>query len=52
MIKTRNENEKLDEATLERVISYLETKGATKKNACIMMNISYNTARLDRLIEA
>jgi len=51
MIKTRNIEEKLDDATLERVIEYLETKGATKKNACIMMNISYNTTRLDRLLE-
>ncbi len=52
MARVRNLEERLDDATIERVIAYLETKGATKKNACSMMNISYNTTRLDRLIEA
>lgn len=51
MARVRNLEERLDDATIERVIAYLETKGATKKNACSMMNISYNTTRLDRLIE-
>ena len=45
------DNERLDDASLERVIKYLEEKGATKKNACGILNISYNTTRLDRLIE-
>ncbi len=45
------EDEKLDENSIERVIKYLAEKGATKKQACQMLNISYNTARLDKLIE-
>lgn len=52
MARSRNEDERLDGANIERVISYLETKGATKKNACNMLNIAYNTSRLDRLIES
>lgn len=48
--KSKDE-EKLDFNTLERVISYLETKGATKKVACQMLNISYNVSRLDKLLE-
>ena len=49
--KVDKDNEKLDDASLERVIKYLAEKGATKKAACQMLNISYNTTRLDRLIE-
>ncbi len=51
MARKTNDDEKLDDATLERVIAYLKEKGATKKAACGMMNISYNTTRLDKLIE-
>jgi len=50
--KARNEDERLDDANLERVIEYLETKGATKKTACNMLNIAYNTTRLDKLLES
>lgn len=46
-----SDEEKLDENSIERVIAYLKTKGATKKTACQMLNISYNTSRLDKLIE-
>lgn len=52
MARAKNTDERLDDATIERVIEYLETKGATKKNACGMLNISYNTARLDKIIES
>jgi hypothetical protein len=47
-----SDEEKLDDNSIERVIKYLEEKGATKKNACQMLAISYNTARLDKLIES
>lgn len=46
-----SEDERLDDNSLERVISYLSEKGATKKVACQMLGIAYNTARLDKLIE-
>ena len=46
-----SEDEKLDDASLERVIKALEAeKPVTKKDACSMLNIAYNTARLDKLI--
>lgn len=50
------EDEKLDAATLERVIALLEpsdpsVKAITKKDACSILNISYNTTRLGTLIE-
>lgn len=45
-----NTEERLDDASIERVIKYLEEKGSTKKNACQILNISYNTTRLDKLI--
>ncbi len=48
--KADRENENLDDASMERVIKALEAK-CTKKTACQMLNISYNTARLDKLIE-
>lgn len=48
--KADRDAEKLDDASMERVIKLLEEKG-TKKSACQMLNISYNTTRLDRLIE-
>lgn len=46
------DDERLDDSNIERVIAYLEEKGATKKVACNMLNIAYNTTRLDRLIES
>ncbi|CAB4134308.1 hypothetical protein UFOVP273_41 [uncultured Caudovirales phage] len=49
------DEEKLDSATLERVISLLEpttdAKPITKKEACSILNITYNTTRLAKLIE-
>lgn len=52
MARSRNsEDERLDDANLERVIKYLEEPKATKKEACRILNISYNTSRLDKLIE-
>lgn len=51
MAKVR-EDEKLDKATMQRVISLLEQeKPITKKAACEILNISYNTSRLGKLIE-
>lgn len=47
-VKPKDE-ERLDDTHIERVIEFLENKG-TKKGACEILNISYNTARLDKLI--
>jgi len=49
--KVDKDSEKLDDASMERVIKLLSEKG-TKKACCAILNISYNTTRLDRLIEA
>lgn len=51
--KTKNsENEKLDSATIERVIKLLEDeKPITKKDACAILNIAYNTTRLASIID-
>ena len=46
-----NDDERLDSNSIERVIKYLSEKGATKKVACQMLNIAYNTTRLDKVIE-
>lgn len=43
--------ERLDDANIEKVIELLANKG-TKKAACETLNISYNTARLDKLINS
>ncbi len=44
-------HEKLDEANVERVLSYLQAdKPITKKEACEMLNISYNTTRLNNIL--
>jgi len=55
MAKGRSKNgddEKLDPANLEKVIKLLEAeKPITKKDACSMLNIAYNTTRLGTLIE-
>lgn len=49
------DDEKLDDANMERVIKFLEpkdgTKPGTKKDACQILNITYNTTRLGNLIE-
>ena len=51
--KTKNgDDEKLDSANLDKVIALLEAeKPITKKDACSMLNIAYNTTRLASLIE-
>lgn len=54
MATKKSDSERLDEAHMERVIALLEpkdgTKPITKKDACSILNISYNTTRLDKLI--
>ena len=43
--------EKLDDKNIQRVIDALEDKNPiTKKEACEMLNISYNTTRLGKII--
>lgn len=50
--KTRAEIERLDDASMEKVIAALEQeKPITKKVACEMLAIAYNTTRLASLIE-
>jgi hypothetical protein len=44
------ENERLDQVHIERVIEHLANKG-TKKDACSILNIAYNTSRLDKIID-
>jgi hypothetical protein len=44
------EGERLEDSYLEKAIAMLEAK-STKKDVCGMLNISYNTARLDKLLE-
>ena len=45
------EHEKLDETSIARVISLLKsTPPITKKEACEILNISYNTTRLNSII--
>jgi len=43
-------HERLEDANIERVIELLAANG-TKKAACEMLNISYNTKRLSRIID-
>lgn len=53
-IKTvkKKEHEKLSDSNVARVISMLEQdKPITKKQACEVLNISYNTTRLNNIIE-
>jgi hypothetical protein len=54
--RTKNaDEERLDSANLDKVIKLLEpeddAKPITKKLACELLNISYNTTRLAKLIE-
>jgi hypothetical protein len=53
--RTKNsDSERLDDASIERVIALLEPKEGkpgTKKDACAILGISYNTTRLGTLIE-
>lgn len=47
----RNEEEKLTPSNIEYVISLLEAeKPITKKDACAILNIAYNTTRLAQII--
>ncbi len=49
--KSKNaDSERLDDASMERVIELLDKKG-TKKEACEILGITYNTTRLASLIE-
>ena len=44
--------EKLDDATLTRVSELLnQDEPITKKQACEMLNISYNTTRLGKILD-
>lgn len=46
------DEEKLDPANIDRVIALLEQeKPITKKEACQMLNIAYNTTRLSSIID-
>lgn len=46
------EGEKLTPSNIEKVIGLLEIeKPISKKDACELLNISYNTTRLARIIE-
>ena len=52
--RVKNEDERLDDAHMERVIAMLEPKEGkpcTKKDACQVLGIAYNTTRLATLIE-
>jgi hypothetical protein len=50
--RTKNEGERLEEAYFERVIAGFEaTPKMTKKDACQILGIAYNTTRLDSLIQ-
>lgn len=48
----QKKHEKLDETTLSKVLALLESDTPiTKKEACEMLNISYNTTRLNKILE-
>lgn len=53
--KSQLEQERLTDINIERVIALLNPepgkKSITKKEACQILGISYNTARLDKLLE-
>lgn len=52
--RAKNPEERLEDANMEKVIALLEPaegKPITKKLACELLNISYNVARLAKLIE-
>lgn len=53
--RAKNTEERLDDAHMERVIAALEpadgSKAITKKEACNILGITYNTTRLGTLIE-
>ena len=47
----KRDYENLSDANVRRVRDSLKEEGITKKIACEMLNISYNTTRLNRIIE-
>ena len=48
----KKKHEKLDDTNIKRVIAALEGDSPiTKKDACEMLNISYNTTRLSRILD-
>lgn len=52
--RSKNEEERLDDASIERVIELLEPKEGkpgTKKEACQILGIAYNVTRLAKIIE-
>lgn len=52
--RRKNEDERLDDSSIERVIALLEPKEGkpgTKKDACQILGISYNVTRLATIIE-
>ena len=54
--RTKNsDSERLDDASIERVIGLLNptdgSKACTKKDACAILGITYNTTRLGSIIE-
>ena len=52
MAVRKRDSENINEVSLEKVISLLSSeKPITKKEACEILNISYNTARLNKIIE-
>ena len=52
MARVSKENDLLTDANIERVIAGFEaTPKMTKKDACAILGIAYNTTRLDTLIE-
>lgn len=55
MATRKSESERLDDTNMERVIGLLEpkdgSKAITKKDACQILGIAYNTTRLGTLIE-
>ena len=52
MAKRKKAGEILDEATLDRVSALLnQDNPITKKEACEMLNISYNTTRLGKILD-
>ena len=44
------ETERLDDASIERAIELLDNRG-TKKDACAILGINYNTTRLASIID-
>ena len=48
----KREHEKLTSSNVQHVINLLESdKPITKKEACAILNISYNTTRLSKIID-